>query len=75
VGKIVGSTGKLFIVEATTPLFKIMKKNIYLNELDKISTLYNLGASNYTGTGKALLAEGNSGGSKIISDTKKYTAF
>lgn len=45
-GKIVGGKGRLFMFEPYSVSFSILLKNIYLNELGDIATVYNVGAGN-----------------------------
>lgn len=47
--KLIGSTGKLFIFEPYSPSYSIVKKNIYFNDLEDISKIYKVGASDTQG--------------------------
>lgn len=44
-GKIIGPQGKLFLFEPNPTSHSILKKNIYLNDLEDITRIYQLGAS------------------------------
>ena len=45
-GKIVGETGRLFVVEPYSISYGIVLKNVYLNRLDQITQVYHIGAGN-----------------------------
>jgi FkbM family methyltransferase len=65
-GKIIGSTGKLFIAEPYSISHQIVKKNVFLNGLNNYTTIYNYGVSNMTGKGSIHLDPYNTGGSLIF---------
>lgn len=45
-GKVVGPKGKIFIFEPYSISYRIVRKNVYLNDLEDIVTIFNIGASN-----------------------------
>ena len=69
-GKSVGSKGKLFIFEPYSFSYKIVVKNVYLNKLSKITTVYNKGVSNKRQSGYIFVSWRNTGGSQIILDDR-----
>ena len=44
-GKIIGEEGRMFVVEPYSISYSLLTKNIHLNNLQKIATLYNIAAS------------------------------
>lgn len=64
-GKIVGSKGRLFVFEPYSVSFSILLKNIYLNELGDIATVYNVGAGNKCERAALYVNPTNTGGSPI----------
>ena len=67
-GKGLGPKGRLFIFEPTELTFPMLAKNIYLNELEDITTAYKMGASNATSKGISEVNTGNTGGARINTD-------
>lgn len=62
-GKIVGSKGKLFIFEPYTFSHDLVSKNIEINGLNDITTIYKVGASDEKSTGVIKIFYSNTGGS------------
>ena len=62
-GKIVGPTGQLHVVEPYSSTYNMLLKNVYLNNLQNISHVYNVGASNKKDTGIISVSMQNTGGS------------
>ena len=54
-GKIIGERGKMYIFEPYSTSFTIVKKNIYLNDLEDITTLYKVGAGDGQSEQKILI--------------------
>jgi len=67
-GKIIGDSGKLFIFEPYSVSYNMVLKNAHLNRLGKISTVYNVGASNKYATGYISVNYGNTAASAIFTD-------
>lgn len=67
-GKLVGPKGKLFIFEPYRVSNKIVTKNVYLNDLEEITTVYRMAASNKKSKGYIFVNTGNTGGSAIYTD-------
>jgi len=67
-GKIIGNNGKLFIMEPFSITYNIVLKNVYLNSLGNIATVYNVGASNKYSKGYIQVYNYNTGGSEIYTD-------
>lgn len=44
-GKLIGPTGKLYILEPYTPSYRMVVKNVYLNDLEGRTKVYKVGAS------------------------------
>ena len=65
----VGPKGKMFAFEPTELTFPMLQKNIYLNELEDRAVAYQLGASNVSSKGTSAVFNGNTGGSRISTDT------
>ena len=65
-GKIVGPTGRLFIFEPYSFSNELVTKNVELNGLQDITTIYKVGASDQKGTAIINIAYMNTGGSEII---------
>jgi predicted O-methyltransferase YrrM len=49
--KLAGSKGKLFIIEPYSISFKLASKNVCINDLSNITTLFRKAVSNKTGKG------------------------
>lgn len=64
-GKIIGETGKLFIFQPYSFSYKLVEKNIQINDLSSITTLYNVGAGEEKSTGVIRVSYSNTGGSEI----------
>ena len=62
-GKIIGSKGTLFIMEPFSITYNMVFKNVYLNGLANIATVYNVGASNKYSKGIISVDNINTGGS------------
>lgn len=67
-GKIIGSKGKLFIFQPYSVSYNMVLKNIYLNQLGDIATVYNVGASNQYSSGYINVNLANTGGSEIFTN-------
>lgn len=65
-GKIIGETGKLFILEPYSYSYGLVVKNIELNNLANISQIYQYGASDEESKGIIKVNFGNTGGSQIF---------
>ena len=74
-GKIVGPTGKLFIFEPYSFSNEIVSRNVELNGLKDIATVYKVGASNAKETAIINVAYSNTGGSQIIPDSVNKGEF
>ena len=64
--RISGQTGKLYIFEPYSASFQMIKKNVYLNGLGNITTLYKVAASNKEGKSQIQVRYWNTGGSTFI---------
>lgn len=64
-GKIIGPEGKLFIFEPYTFSHNMVTKNIELNGLQDITTIYKLGVSDEKSQGVIQVFYSNTGGSEI----------
>ena len=62
-GQILGPTGKLFFFEPYSVSYGILQKNIFLNKLNRISTMYKMAVSNREQNGYIMVDMGNTGGS------------
>jgi hypothetical protein len=58
-GKLIGKRGQLYIFEPYSISYSIVKKNIYLNDLEDISEVYRVGASDIQTKAKMLIYEEN----------------
>lgn len=58
--------GKLYIFEPYSVSYNIVKKNIYLNDLEDITELYRVGASDIQTKSKMLIFPENTGGAEIF---------
>jgi FkbM family methyltransferase len=67
-GKIAGPKGKLFIMEPFSISCNMLLKNVYLNSLNDITTIYNVGASNKYSKGYISVGNINTGGAGIFTD-------
>ncbi len=67
-GKLIGEKGRLFIFEPFSVSYNMVLKNVYLNSLGDITTVYNVGASNKYSTGYINVDTSNTGGSEIFTD-------
>ena len=67
-GKIAGPTGRIFIAEPYSASNRIVTKNIYLNGLDQIATVYKVAASNRKQKGYILIILGNTSSGSIYTD-------
>jgi len=67
-GRIVGDSGKLFIFEPYSVSHNMVLKNVYLNKLSKITTVYNVGAGNKYSIGYIYVNYDNTGASIIFTD-------
>ena len=66
IGKLVGSTGKLFIFEPYSFSNFLVTKNIEINNLSNIATIYKLGASDKKEKSILRIDTYNTGGSRIF---------
>lgn len=67
-GKIIGKTGRLFIMEPFSITHNMVLKNVYFNGLEDITTVYKVGASNKYSKGYIAVSNSNTGGSEIFTD-------
>ena len=67
-GKLVGPKGRLFAFEPFSVSHNMLLKNIYLNDLEEISTVYNMGTSNHYGQAPISLNTENTGGAGIYTN-------
>lgn len=67
-GKIIGSKGKLFIMEPYSITHNMVLKNVYFNGLGDITTVYKVGGSNKYSKGYISVSTSNTGGSEIFTD-------
>ena len=67
-GKIIGPTGKIYMFEPYQISRNILIKNIYINDLDNISTVYPVAASNRKMTGFLVVELLNTGASNVETD-------
>ena len=65
-GRIAGPKGKLLIMQPFSISYNMVLKNVYLNRLAGISTLYQIGASNKYSKGYIAVNNINTGGSGIF---------
>jgi FkbM family methyltransferase len=68
VGRGIGPKGRLHIFEPIEFTYQIMRKNVYLNNLEDITTTYMMGGSNAYSKGISKMPIGNTGGSRISTD-------
>jgi hypothetical protein len=61
-GSLIGSKGELHIFEPYSVSYNIVKKNIYLNDLENITKLYKVGASDTQSYATMLINQENTGG-------------
>ena len=64
-GKIIGPKGRLFIFEPYSFSYELVSKNIELNGLKDITTIYKVGASDTKGTALINVPYNNTGPSDI----------
>jgi FkbM family methyltransferase len=62
-GKIIGETGKLFIFEPYSFSNSLITKNVEINGLKDITTIYKYGASDEKGMATIKVSYSNTGGS------------
>jgi len=62
-GQIIGPTGKMFFFEPYSVSYRILQKNIFLNNLHRISTMYKMAVSNREQSGYIFVDGLNTGGS------------
>ena len=67
-GKIIGSTGRLFIFEPYSFSNQLITQNIELNNLTNITTIYKVGASDEVRNSSLVISFWNTGGSFILPD-------
>lgn len=68
-GKIIGSSGHMFIFEPYSFSNKLLTKNIQTNGLSHITTIYSIGASSGKSSAIIQVAYANTGGSEIVSSS------
>ena len=66
IGKIVGPKGKMYFFEPYIISRNILVKNIYINNLKDISTVYPIAASNKKYKTNLIVNMKNTGGAEII---------
>jgi len=64
-GKIIGPEGRLYLFEPYEVSRNILIKNLYINDLDDIATVYPIAASNQKTTAYLMVAFSNTGGSNV----------
>ena len=64
-GQILGPTGKLFFFEPYSVSYRILQKNIFLNKLNRISTMFKMAVSNKELKGVLWVDPKNTGASEI----------
>jgi hypothetical protein len=62
IGNLIGYKGELHIFEPYSVSYSIVKKNIYLNNLENITKLYKVGASDTQAAANMLINQENTGG-------------
>lgn len=67
-GRIAGPKGKLFIFEPYSVTYNMVLKNIHLNGLADMATVYNVGASDHYSQGYISVDLANTGGSEIFTN-------
>ena len=67
-GKIIGPTGRLFIFEPYSFSNQLITKNIEMNNLTNITTIYKVGASDEVRNSSLVISFWNTGGSFILPD-------
>ena len=67
-GKIIGPQGKIYFFEPYLISRNILIKNIYINSLNKISTVYPIAASNKRYKTNLIVALKNTGASEVINE-------
>lgn len=70
-GKIIGPTGKLYIFEPYSFSHSLVTKNVELNNLNNITTIYKIGASDEKSKAVIQISYANTGGSEIVSGNLK----
>ena len=70
-GKIVGPTGKIFVFQPYSFSNSLAIKNMELNGLKDIATIYKMGASDTKATGIINVSYMHTGGSEIVSGADK----
>lgn len=68
IGQLIGPTGRLYIFQPYSVSYSIALKNAYLNELENITTIFNIGCAPFQTTGKISVDESNTGASQIFID-------
>ena len=69
-GQGVGPKGKIYIFEPIEVTYAMLVKNVYLNQLEDITTAYKMGTSNAYSKGVSEMIMSNMGGSKINTNAK-----
>lgn len=67
-GTIVGPQGRLFIFEPYSVSHKLVLDNVYLNNLQNITTVYKIGASNEKKKGVIMINQDNPSGSMVFTE-------
>ena len=65
-----GPKGKIYIFEPIEVTYAMLVKNVYLNQLEDITTAYKMGAGNVYSKGVSEMIMSNTGGSKINTNAK-----
>ena len=72
-GQILGPSGKLFFFEPYSVSYRILQKNVFLNNLHRISTMFKMAVSNRRQEGYIFVDSMNTGGSEIHTDESAKT--
>jgi FkbM family methyltransferase len=67
-GRIAGPTGQLYIFEPMPTTYSIVLKNVYLNNLSSMASVYNLGCSDKYATGVISTPLANTGNSIVYTN-------
>jgi FkbM family methyltransferase len=67
-GRGAGPKGRVFLFEPIPPTHQMLVKNVYLNDMDSYTTVYQMGASDSYSTGISHVGDGNTGGAFMNTD-------
>jgi hypothetical protein len=65
-GKLILPSGQLFIFEPYSVSYNIVRKNVHLNDLENITEVYQVGASDIQTRAQMIIEAENTGGAEIF---------